>query len=123
MMISRLTMVCLAALTLCASALAADPAGKWTATFDTQIGVQNYVFEFQTNGEALTGTATSERGGKSEIHNGKFVDDTLTFIEGFKFEDMDIPITYTGKLSGDEIQFTRNVGEFATEQLVAKRVK
>jgi hypothetical protein len=31
---------------------------------------------------------------------------------------------YTGKIvSPDEIKFTRNVAEFATEELVAKRVK
>ncbi|MDQ5978609.1 MAG: hypothetical protein QG602_1583, partial [Verrucomicrobiota bacterium] len=30
-------------------------------------------------------------------------------------------ITYTGTLAGDEIKLTRQVGEFATEQLSAKR--
>jgi hypothetical protein len=32
-------------------------------------------------------------------------------------------ITYTGKISGDEIKFTRKVGDFATEEITAKRVK
>jgi hypothetical protein len=109
-MINRLAGICLLAISLCATALAADPSGKWTASFDTQIGVQNYVFEFKTEGQTLTGTASSNVGGNSELHNGKFVDGTLTFTESFKFEDMDIPIAYTGKLSGDEIQFTRNGG-------------
>ena len=40
------------------------------------------------------------------------------------FMDMKIPIVYTVKIaSADEIKFTRVVGEFATEELVAKRVK
>jgi hypothetical protein len=37
---------------------------------------------------------------------------------------MDIRITYTGTLtSPDEIKFTRNVADFATEELVARRAK
>jgi hypothetical protein len=36
---------------------------------------------------------------------------------------MDIKITYTGKIDGDTIMFTRQVGDFATEELTAKRVK
>jgi hypothetical protein len=32
-------------------------------------------------------------------------------------------IEYTGQLAGDEIKLTRKVGDFATEELVAKRVK
>ena len=35
---------------------------------------------------------------------------------------MDIPVDYTGEIvSADEIKFTRQVGEFATEEFVAKR--
>jgi len=37
---------------------AADITGQWRAEFDTQIGVQNYVFTFQTDGDKLTGKAT-----------------------------------------------------------------
>ena len=37
---------------------------------------------------------------------------------------MELKVSYTGKItSADEIKFTRNVGEFATEEIVAKRVK
>jgi len=34
-----------------------------------------------------------------------------------------VAITYTGTVAGDEIKFTRKVGDFATEELVAKRKK
>jgi len=42
---------------------------------------------------------------------------------GQYFEDKDIRITYTGKLSayGREINFTREVGDLAKEEIVAKR--
>ena len=48
----------------------------------------------------------------------------MKFVERLSFQGMEIVITYTGKItSADEIKFTRQVGEFATEELVAKRVK
>jgi hypothetical protein len=39
------------------------------------------------------------------------------------FQGQAIAITYTGKVAGDEIKFTRSVGDFAKEEFVAKRVK
>ena len=102
------------------TALGKDIAGKWTASFDTQIGVQNYTYDFKVDGEKLTGTAKSQFGG-SDITQGTVKGDVVSFVETFKFEDQVIPITYTGKISGDEIQFTRKVGDLATEELVAKR--
>jgi len=42
----------------------------------------------------------------------------------FKYQGMEIRITYSGRVtSADEIKFTRQVAEFATEEVVAKRVK
>jgi hypothetical protein len=103
--------------------MAADITGKWTASFDTQIGTQNYTYEFVVKDGALTGKAKSDNG-ESAIQNGKVEGDTVTFVENLKFQDMDIRIEYSGKIiSADEIKFTRKVADFATEQLVAKRAK
>jgi len=109
------------ALTICASA--ADISGTWTASFDTQIGKQDYTYTFKVDGAKLTGTAKSANG-ESAIKDGKVDGDAVTFVENLKFQDMDIRIDYTGKVvSADEIKFTRKVGDFATEELVAKRSK
>jgi len=105
---------------------AADVSGKWTAEFDTQIGVQKYVFDFKVDGTKLSGKATGTRGDSQqevEIQEGKIEGDDISFVENLKFQDQDIHITYKGKVSGDEIKFTRNVADFASEELVAKRVK
>src|SRR6476646_9055 len=99
---------------------AADVSGKWTASFDTQVGVQNYTYEFKVDGEKLTGTTKSQFG-ESEIKDGTVKGDTVSFVETLKFEDQLIPISYTGKIAGDEIKFTRKVADYATEELVAKR--
>jgi hypothetical protein len=44
-------------------------------------------------------------------------------VGNLKFQDQEIRIEYKGKLSGDEIKFTRTIGEFAAEEFVAKRAK
>ena len=100
-----------------------DLTGKWSASFDTQIGRQDYTYQFQLKGDKLTGSASSANG-ESEIQNGKVEDDTVAFVENFKYQGMTIVITYSGRIvSPDEIRFTRQVGEFATEEFVASRVK
>ncbi len=118
-MIARLAAVLL----VCAGLLfGAEIAGKWTAVFETQIGTQSYTYEFEVAGEKLTGRAVSANG-ESELLEGKVSGDTVTFVENLNFQGMPIRIEYTGKISGDEIKFTRKVAEFAVEELLAKRSK
>ena len=117
----------LLALALCAAVLvplrAADISGKWTASFDTQIGKQNYTYEFKVAGTTLTGRAKSDNG-DTEIKEGKVAGDTVTFVENLNFQGMELKISYTGKIvSDDEIKFTRDVAGIANEELTAKRAK
>jgi hypothetical protein len=109
------------------AALAADVAGTWTAEFDTQIGVQKYVFAFKVEGEKLTGTADAERMGQKQpqvaLEAGSVKGDTIAFTENLAFEGNTLAVTYTGTIAGDEIKFSRNVGDFATETFVARRKK
>lgn len=112
----------LLALMLAMSAIAGDISGKWKAKFDTQIGEQNYTYQLKADGEKLTGTATNAMG-STEIKEGTIKGDDVFFVENLEFNGMAIRIEYTGKLNGDEIKFTRKVGDFATEDLVAKRDK
>jgi hypothetical protein len=105
-----------------AAALAADISGKWTAHFTTPIGEQNYTYVFQADGSKLTGTINN--GTTSvDVKDGKVDGDTLTFVEDMKMGDMEMRIEYTGKVAGDQINFTRKVGDFGTEELVAKRAQ
>ena len=64
-----------------------------------------------------------ERPGSVEIADGTIKGDDVSFVENLDFNGNKIAITYTGKISGDEIKLTRKVGDFATEELVAKREK
>jgi len=123
---TRLMMMAALVLGLAGVATAADIEGTWTAEFDSQIGEQKYTFAFKVDGETLTGTATGERMGEvveAEITEGKVVGDKVTFTEMTTFQGQDLPITYEGTVNedGDEIKFTRNVADFAKEEIVAKR--
>ena len=122
MILSRIACSVVLSLAFAGLAHAADVSGKWTASFETQIGTQNYTYEFKVSGQNLTGTAKS-MSGETQIAEGKVVGDDITFVENLVFQDMPLRIVYKGKISGDEIKFTRDVAGLAMEELVAKRAK
>ncbi|MBN1123672.1 MAG: esterase family protein [Sedimentisphaerales bacterium] len=112
------------ALVIPTSVQAADVTGTWNAEFDTQIGVQKYTFTFQQNNNRVTGKATSNIASQERevtLQNIKLNQDSITFFEILDFQGNAIQIDYTGKISAGEIKFTRNVGDYATEEFVAKR--
>lgn len=103
---------------------AADVTGVWKAEFDTQVGVQKYTFTLKQDGDKVAGKAAADIEGEkheAELKDGKVEGDTVAFVEEFEFQGMAISIAYKGKIAGDKIQFTRNIGEFATEEFVASR--
>jgi hypothetical protein len=103
---------------------AADLAGRWTAEFDSPIGVQKYVYEFKKAGDVLTGQATFEHSmgkGTVPLKNLKMEGDKVSFDEPLSINGNEITIVYTGTLAGDELKLSRVVGDFGTEQLTAKR--
>jgi opacity protein-like surface antigen len=118
--------VAVLALVFSVSARAADVTGQWTSEFNTPVGVQKYTFDFKAQGEELTGTASFERMGEkgtAELKEGKVQGDKVSFVEMLDFQGNAIRIEYSGTVSGDEMKLTRKVGDFGTEDLVAKRVK
>jgi enterochelin esterase-like enzyme len=107
------------------AAPAADIAGQWRAEFDSRIGQQKYLFKFQTNEGKLTATATVEaRGEKREVQfkDTQLEGDTLRFVESRTIQENEVRIDYTGKVDRNEIKFTRKVGDFGTQEFIAKPV-
>ena len=119
---TRIALLLAGVLALAGTLRAADVTGKWTASFETQIGVQNYTYDFKVVGEKLIGTAKSNLG-EGPLLEGSVKGDDITFVENLDFNGQQVRITYKGKISGDEIKFNRQVGDFASEDLVAKRGK
>lgn len=106
------------------AASAGDVSGQWRGQFESPVGQQTYVFNFGVNQGKLTATATAEaQGQKREVtfEEPSFEGDTLKFIEIRNFQGNDVRIDYTGKIGSDQIKFTRSVGEFGTQEFVAKR--
>ena len=119
---THITILTFACLSL--SAPAADVTGTWKAEFDTQRGLQKYTFTLKQDGTGVAGKASVERDGEkreAELKEGKVEGDTITFVEPLKIQDNELLITYTGKISGNEIKFTRKVGDFGSSEATAKR--
>ena len=118
--------ILLAVAALPLSTLADDVTGTWKSEFDSQIGTQKYTFTFKQDGTNLTGKADSEitdQEREADLKEGKIDGDAISFVEMLNFQGNDIRITYTGKLTTNvnEINFTREVGDIAKEEIVAKR--
>lgn len=121
---SGILLLCAVIAWLGSPARGADISGQWHAEFDTQMGPQKYLFTFGMSGGKVSAKATAEaRGEKREVEftDAKLEGDTLTFGEIRKFQQNEVRIHYTGKVAGQEIQFTRKVGDFGTQEFVARR--
>jgi len=114
----------LAIATLPLGLFAADVTGTWKADFETQIGLQQYTFDFAVSGGKLTARANVDTDGQKRdllFQNVTLDGDTLMFTETRTIGDRQIQIDFTGKVSGQAIQFTRSVGDFGSQQSVATR--
>jgi hypothetical protein len=106
--------------------VAVDVTGTWKANIETQVGIFKYTYNLKQEGTQITGQILSELDGEKReavVLEGKLNGDVIEFTEMMKFQDMDLKITYKGKIAGDEISFKRQVGEFGAETFIAKRVK
>ncbi len=98
--------------------------GTWTAEFDTRIGRQKYAFTLRFDDSGISGSATADIGGEkheSEISQGRLDGNRVQFVEHLEFRGNSLRIEYSGTLSGDKLELTRKVGDFADEKLVATR--
>ena len=106
-----------------ALAYGADASGTWTASFDTQVGKQEYTYVFQVKGATLTGTAKGNLITDSVLSDGKVDGNKLSFVEKGMYMGMPLSFNYSGEIVGDEIHFKRELMGFPAEEFVAKRSK
>ena len=104
----------------------ADISGKWSAEFDSQVGLQKYTYEFTVDGTSFTGKASANIAGadmESKIIDGKIEGDKISFTENLDYNGMPLAITYKGTVSGDEMKLSRDVAGQGGETFTAKRIK
>jgi len=102
----RITFLFLLSL-LALTALAADVTGTWTAQIPGRDGnLMDTTFRFKADGAKLTG-AMENQFGEREISDGKIAGDDISFIVRLDIGGDPIVFTYTGKVAGNEIKFTR----------------
>jgi len=91
-------------------ASAADVTGKWTAEVPGRGGnATTNTFVFKVDGAKLSGTMDGGRGGPVDISDGKVDGDNVSFIVVRNFGGNDVKISFKGKVSGNEIKFTRTI--------------
>ena len=93
-------------LILVGSAWAADITGTWVAQIEGRQGTRENTFNFKVDGTKVTGTMTATMG-ETAISEGKIEGDELSFVIIRSFGENEAKILYKGKVSGDEIKFTR----------------
>lgn len=112
----------LALVTTAFVALAADATGTWKADVPGRNGTTETTFVLKVEGGAVTGSIDAGRGA-APIAEGKVDGDTITFVQEFPGRDGGPArkITYTGKVSGDHIDFTRDTGRGTPAMFTAKK--
>lgn len=106
-------------------ALAANIDGKWVAQVPGQGGqMREVTFTFKAEGDKLTGTVTGRQGDVA-ISDGTIKGDDISFTQAFNVGGNAGKLVYKGKVSGDEIRFTRTVEgmDRPPSEFTAKRVK
>jgi hypothetical protein len=120
-MLRTVSIVCVLALFITFSAVAADVSGKWTAMVPGRGGEPMKTdFTFKVDGDKLTGTTTGPQG-DVPIKDGKVSGDTISFTQTLSFGGNDVKLIYKGKVSGDEIKFTREREGGQAREFTAKR--
>jgi hypothetical protein len=89
------------------AAYAADVTGKWVAETQGRNGPTQTTFTFKVDGAKLTGTTQGAQGEPAEITEGKVEGDNISFVVVRKMGENEFKVTWKGKVSGDEIKFTR----------------
>ncbi len=107
---------------LAIAAFAADVTGKWKAEFQTPNGdTRTSIFNLKADGEKLTGSVENPRG-STDIQDGKVSGDDVSFVVVRNFNGNEMKMRYKGKVSGDEMKLTVEIGDGdRTFEMTAKR--
>lgn len=104
---------------LVAPVSAADITGQWKA----QAQGADITITFKVDGTKVTGTLDNSLSGPTEIREGKIEGDEISFYVIRMLNQTETKITWKGKVSGDQIKFTRQAQGGNPEEIIARRAK
>ncbi len=115
--------VCLAVAAV--TILAADVSGKWTWEMEGRNGQKRtQTLTLKAEGEKLTGTMTGRGGDEMPIENGKISGEEISFTRTVNFGGETRKMTYTGKLEGSDLKLNMKMeGGDMSRDFVAKRAQ
>ena len=108
MRIRLLTVLCVAALVVTFTAMAADVSGTWTGEQQGRNGPQTVTLNLKAEGNTLNGTITG-RGGETAISDGKVDGDNVSFTVTREFNGNTMKMKYSGAVSGSELKLKMEV--------------
>jgi hypothetical protein len=98
----------------------ADVSGAWSLTVETAQGTGTPGVTFKQDGEALTGTYSSQFFGEQPV-TGTVKGNRITFSFTATVEDNAIPVTFTGTVDGDAMKGEIAFGDFGGGMFTGKR--
>jgi hypothetical protein len=114
--LSALALALFAAVTVFAQSPAA---GEWDMAMNTPGGVRNFKAVLKVDGEKLTGEVKRDTGSLPLTGTAKGND--VQFSYTVKYNDNDLVLTLTGKVTGDTMKGTVSFGGMAEDEWSAKR--
>jgi hypothetical protein len=119
---SRISCVFLFLFAAAIAVFAADVNGKWVAQVPGRGGeTREATFNLKADGNQLTGSVTTPRG-EVNISDGRVDGDEISFNQVMEFNGNQVKVIYKGKVSGNEIKFTRQrEGGQRAAEFTAKR--
>lgn len=118
-LLSILSVFVLALMAAVTAAAQSNVAGEWDAAMNTPGGTRNFKIKFKVDGEKLTGEVGRDTG--TLPLTGSVKGNDIQFTYTVKYNDNDLVLTMTGKVSGDSIAGTVSFGGMAEDQWSAKR--
>jgi hypothetical protein len=83
--------------------------GNWALVFDTPMGILDASATFKTEGEALSGSITSQAGSTS--FKGTVKGNAFEFVMNVSTPEGDLSIQMNGEVEGDNIKGTFDFGQ------------
>ena len=83
--------------------------GMWKANVPAPQGDQEMTFNFEVDGDSLTGSVNSEFTGEAEIQDGSIDGDKISFKHAVTRGQRTLTLAYTGTFTDGEIELTRTI--------------